>query len=73
MGQRRTEVDALLKEFQKQDLVKLEHNKVILKDMAGLTKRACPCVAKSEEATAEYRRSLMQLATSQQPEGIRPG
>lgn len=73
VGQRRTEVDALLKEFQKQDLVKLEHNKVILKDMAGLTKRACPCVAKSEEATEEYRRSLMQLATSQQPEGIRPG
>jgi signal-transduction protein with cAMP-binding, CBS, and nucleotidyltransferase domain len=73
VGQRRTELDALLKEFQKQDLVQLEHNKVILKDMAGLTKRACPCVAKSEEATEEYRRSLMQLATSQQPEGIRPG
>jgi len=68
VGQRRTEVDALLKEFQKQDLVNLEHNKVILKDMAGMTKRACPCVAQSEEATEEYRKSLMQLATSQRPE-----
>ena len=65
VGQDRTEVDALLKEFQKQDLVKREHNKVILKDVSGLTKRACPCVAQSEEATEQYRKSVMQLATPQ--------
>jgi hypothetical protein len=67
VGQNRAEVDALLKEFQKQDLVKLEHNKVILRDMAGLTKRSCPCVAEAEQATEEYRRSLMQLATTGKP------
>ena len=65
VGQKRAEVDALVKDFQKQDLVKLEHNKVILKDTAGLTKRACPCVAQAEEATEQYRKSVMQLATQQ--------
>jgi hypothetical protein len=44
VGQNRAEVDARLKEFQKQDLGKLEHNKVILRDMAGPAKRSCPCV-----------------------------
>jgi hypothetical protein len=44
VGQNRAEVDARLKEFQKQDLGKLEHNKVILRDMAGLAKRSCLCV-----------------------------
>ena len=68
VGQHRAEVEKFLKEFEKQDLVKREHNKVILKDMAGLSKRACPCVAQAEQATEDYRRSLMQLATLRQPE-----
>jgi CRP-like cAMP-binding protein len=67
VGQDREEVDALLQEFEKQEFVKRGHNKVTLKDIAGLTKRSCPCVAEAEEATEEYRRSLMQLATLRQP------
>ena len=62
VGQEAGEVNGLLKEFEKQDLVKLEHNKVILKDIAGLSKKACQCVALSEEATDEYKKSLRKLA-----------
>ncbi len=62
VGQPSSEVERLLKEYEEQGLVKREHNKVLLKDSDGLRKRACPCVALTDEATEEFRNALKELA-----------
>jgi CRP-like cAMP-binding protein len=62
VGQDAREVEQLLKQFMEQGLVKLEHNKVILKDTDGLRKRACQCVQLTEEATDAFRKDLKGLA-----------
>jgi hypothetical protein len=62
VGQDPREVEALLKQFVEEGLVRLEHNKVILKDTDGLRKRACPCVELTDEATDGFRKSLKELA-----------
>jgi CRP-like cAMP-binding protein len=63
VGQDPREVETLLKQFVEQDLVRLEHNKVILKDTDGLRKRACQCVGLTDEATDVFRKDLKELAT----------
>jgi CRP-like cAMP-binding protein len=62
VGQDAAEVERLLKEYKEQGLVKLERNKVLLKDMDGLRKRSCPCIGLTEESTNEFRTALRELA-----------
>jgi CRP-like cAMP-binding protein len=62
VGQDPRQVEALLKEFQQQDLVKMEHNKVLLKNTDALRKRACPCVDLTEQATEDFRKGLKEMA-----------
>jgi CRP-like cAMP-binding protein len=62
VGQDAREVEDLLKRFQEQGLVKLQHNKVLLTDMEGLRKRCCQCVALTDEATEDFKDALKKLA-----------